>query len=86
MNGHKTLEAGGKLQTGSSTALCWTRSALNNWLRMPGLTLDTSLALVCIGFSGASCKSKHGLAQGDALAEFHQFLSPARARREINYG
>ena len=41
-----------RLARGSSTAIRWTKYALNNWLRMAGPTFDTSLALEFLGFTG----------------------------------
>jgi enoyl-CoA hydratase len=41
-----------QLAQGSSTAIRWTKYALNNWLRMAGPNFDTSLALEFMGFAG----------------------------------
>jgi enoyl-CoA hydratase len=40
------------LAAGSSTAVRWTKYALNNWLRLAGPTFDASLAMEFLGFSG----------------------------------
>lgn len=40
------------LAAGSATALRWTKQTLNNWYRMAGPSLDASLALEFLGFSG----------------------------------
>jgi enoyl-CoA hydratase len=38
------------LAAGSSTAIRWTKHALNNWLRLAGPSFDASLALEFLGF------------------------------------
>jgi len=38
------------LAQGSTTAIRWTKHALNNWLRLAGPSFDTSLALEFLGF------------------------------------
>ena len=38
--------------SGSSTAISWTKYALNNWLRAAGPIFDSSLALEFLGFTG----------------------------------
>ena len=48
----KAFEVAEKLAKGSSTAIRWTKYALNNWLRLAGPTFDSSLALEFMGFSG----------------------------------
>ena len=48
----KALEVARKLAAGAQTALRWTKSSLNNWLRLAGPTFDNSLALEMLGFSG----------------------------------
>ena len=48
----KALEVARKLAAGAQTALRWTKSSLNNWLRMAGPTFDNSLALEMLGFTG----------------------------------
>jgi enoyl-CoA hydratase len=45
-----------QLAQGSSTAIRWTKYALNNWLRMAGPNFDTSLALEFMGFAGPDVK------------------------------
>jgi enoyl-CoA hydratase len=46
------LSVASRLAEGSTTALRWTKYALNNWLRMAGPTFDASLALEMLGFDG----------------------------------
>jgi enoyl-CoA hydratase len=48
----KALEVARKLAAGAQTALRWTKSSLNNWLRMAGPVFDNSLALEMLGFTG----------------------------------
>ncbi|MFN2252510.1 MAG: enoyl-CoA hydratase/isomerase family protein [Anaerolineae bacterium] len=48
----KSLEIAERLAAGSSTAIRWTKYALNNWLRLAGPTFDASLALEFLGFTG----------------------------------
>lgn len=48
----KALEVATRLANGSSSAIQWTKYALNNWLRQAGPTFDASLALEMMGFSG----------------------------------
>lgn len=52
----KAFEVAQRLAQGSSTAIRWTKYALNNWLRMAGPSFDTSLALEFMGFSGPDVK------------------------------
>ena len=52
----KAFEVAQRLAQGSSTAIRWTKYALNNWLRMAGPSFDTSLALEFVGFSGPDVK------------------------------
>jgi enoyl-CoA hydratase len=44
------LDAARRLAAGSSTALRWSKHALNNWLRLAGPSFDASLALEFLGF------------------------------------
>ena len=48
----RAFEVAEKLAKGSSTAIRWTKYALNNWLRLAGPSFDSSLALEFMGFSG----------------------------------
>ncbi len=48
----KAYEVADRLAAGSSTAIRWTKYALNNWLRQAGPTFDASLALEFMGFAG----------------------------------
>jgi enoyl-CoA hydratase len=46
-----------KLSQNSTTAIRWTKHALNNWLRMAGPSFDTSLALEFLGFRLSDAKA-----------------------------
>jgi enoyl-CoA hydratase len=48
----RALEVARRLAAGSSTAISWTKYALNNWLRAAGPIFDSSLALEFLGFTG----------------------------------
>lgn len=48
----KAFEVAQRLASGSSTAVRWTKYALNNWLRLAGPSFDASLALEFMGFAG----------------------------------
>jgi enoyl-CoA hydratase len=48
----KAFEVARRLAAGSSTAIKWTKYALNNWLRSAGPTFDASAALEIMGFTG----------------------------------
>jgi enoyl-CoA hydratase len=52
----KAFEVAERLAKGSSTAIRWTKYALNNWLRMAGPSFDASLALEFMGFAGPDVK------------------------------
>jgi enoyl-CoA hydratase len=52
----KALEIAARLQQGSSSAIRWTKYALNNWLRLAGPTFDASLALEFLGFTGPDAR------------------------------
>ena len=52
----KSLEVARRLAAGAQTALRWTKSALNNWLRMAGPSFDASLAYEMLGFTGPEAK------------------------------
>jgi enoyl-CoA hydratase len=52
----KALEVATKLAEGAQSAIRWTKSALNNWLRAMGPTFDASLALEFFGFGGPDVK------------------------------
>src|SRR5579862_1406058 len=52
----KALEVARKLASGAQTALRWTKSSLNNWLRMAGPGFDASLAYEMLGFTGPEVK------------------------------
>ena len=46
----KAMETANKLASGPQHALRWTKSALNNWIRMAGPIFDNSLALEMLNF------------------------------------
>jgi len=52
----RALDVARHLAAGSTTAIRWTKYALNNWLRLAGPTFDTSLALEFLGFTGPDIK------------------------------
>ena len=52
----KALEVARKLAAGAQTALRWTKSSLNSWLRMAGPGFDASLAYEMLGFTGPEVK------------------------------
>ncbi|MGD8830718.1 MAG: enoyl-CoA hydratase/isomerase family protein [Pseudomonadales bacterium] len=52
----KALEVAGKLTAGASTAIRWTKYALNNWLRSAGPIFDASTALEILGFAGPEAR------------------------------
>ena len=56
----RAFEVARTLAAGSSTAIRWTKHALNNWLRLAGPSFDTSLALEFLGFKLAD--AREGLA------------------------
>ena len=59
------------LAAGSTSAIRWTKHALNNWLRLAGPSFDTSLALEFLGFR---------------LADVREGLAAARAKRSPDFG
>ena len=59
-----------RLSHGSSTAIRWTKYALNNWLRMMGPTFDTSLAVEFMGFSGPDVQEGLASLKGRRAPEF----------------
>src|SRR4051812_30337645 len=52
----KALEVARNPAAGAQRALRWTKSSLNNWLRMAGPAFAASLALEVLGFSGPEAK------------------------------
>ena len=58
------------LAAGSTTAVRWTKHALNNWLRLAGPSFDTSLALEFLGFK---------------LADVREGLAAAREKRRPDF-
>jgi enoyl-CoA hydratase len=60
------FDAARTLAAGSTTAIRWTKHALNNWLRLAGPSFDTSLALEFLGFK---------------LADVREGLAAAREKR-----
>ena len=65
------FEVARTLAAGSSTAIRWTKHALNNWLRLAGPSFDTSLALEFLGFR---------------LADVREGLAAARGKRPAIFG
>jgi enoyl-CoA hydratase len=45
-----------KLASGPQSAICWTKRALNQWLRMMGPAFDYSLATEMLGFFGSDVR------------------------------
>jgi enoyl-CoA hydratase len=52
----RAYEVAERLAQGSTSAMRWTKYALNNWLRLAGPTFDVSLALEFMGFAGADVR------------------------------
>jgi enoyl-CoA hydratase len=48
----RALQIARQLAAGSSTAIRWTKQALNSWLRVAGPIFDNSVALEFLGFTG----------------------------------
>ncbi|MEO7690290.1 MAG: enoyl-CoA hydratase/isomerase family protein [Sphingomonas sp.] len=48
----KALEVAVRLSKGAPSAIRWTKSSLNNWLRMMGPSFDASLAYEMLGLTG----------------------------------
>ncbi|MEP6545971.1 MAG: enoyl-CoA hydratase/isomerase family protein [Gammaproteobacteria bacterium] len=66
----RAFEVARTLASSSSTAIRFTKHALNNWLRLAGPSFDTSLALEFLGFK---------------LADVREGLAAARAKRRPNF-
>ena len=64
----RALAIAHKLASGSQTAIRWTKSALNSWLRMAGPTFDLSLAYEMVGFGGPDVL--------EGVASLHEKRSP----------
>lgn len=60
------------LSASSSTAVRWTKHALNNWLRMAGPNFDTSLALEFLGFQMADIREGLNAAREKRHPIFHR--------------
>jgi enoyl-CoA hydratase len=58
------------LAAGSTTAIRWTKHALNNWLRLAGPSFDTSLALEFLGFKLADVREGLAAARGKRRPDF----------------
>ena len=58
------------LAAGSTTAIRWTKHALNNWLRLAGPSFDTSLALEFLGFKLADVREGLAAAREKRAAAF----------------
>jgi enoyl-CoA hydratase len=67
----RALDVTRTLAAGSTTAVRWTKHALNNWLRLAGPSFDTSLALEFLGFK---------------LADVREGLAATRAKRRPEFG
>jgi enoyl-CoA hydratase len=66
----KAFEVARTLSAGSTSAIRFTKHALNNWLRMAGPNFDASLALEFLGFR---------------LGDVREGLDAARAKRAANF-
>jgi enoyl-CoA hydratase len=66
----EAFEVARTLAAGSSTAIRWTKHALNNWLRLAGPSFDTSLALEFLGFRLADVREGLAAARGKRPATF----------------
>jgi enoyl-CoA hydratase len=64
------FETARALAAGSTTAIRWTKHALNNWLRLAGPSFDTSLALEFLGFR---------------LSDVREGLAAAREKRAAHF-
>jgi len=64
------LEVARQLASSSSTAIRWTKHALNNWLRLAGPSFDASLALEFLGFR---------------LGDVKEGLRAVRAKRDARF-
>ena len=64
------LETARTLAQGSTTAIRWTKHALNNWLRLAGPSFDASLALEFLGMR---------------LADVREGLSAVKAKRDPQF-
>jgi enoyl-CoA hydratase len=60
------------LAASSSSAVRWTKHALNNWLRLAGPSFDTSLALEFLGFRLADVREGLSAAREKRTAVFDQ--------------
>jgi enoyl-CoA hydratase len=58
------------LAASSTTAVRWTKHALNNWLRLAGPSFDSSLALEFLGFRLADAREGLAAARAKRLPEF----------------
>jgi enoyl-CoA hydratase len=66
----KAFEVARTLSAGSTSAIRFTKHALNNWLRMAGPNFDASLALEFLGFR---------------LGDVREGLDAAQAKRAANF-
>jgi enoyl-CoA hydratase len=64
------FEVARTLAAGSSTAVRWTKHALNNWLRLAGPSFDASLALEFLGFKLADVREGLAAARGKRRPAF----------------
>ena len=66
----RAFEVARTLAAGSTTAMRWTKHALNNWVRLAGPSFDTSLALEFLGFKLADVREGLAAARGKRPAAF----------------
>ena len=66
------LDVAKKLAAGSTTAMRWTKHALNNWLRLAGPSFDASLALEFLGFRLADVREGLAAVREKRPAQFDQ--------------
>ncbi|MGH8252294.1 MAG: enoyl-CoA hydratase/isomerase family protein [Steroidobacteraceae bacterium] len=64
------LDIAKKLAAGSTTALAFTKHALNNWLRLAGPSFDASLALEFLGFMLGDAREGLDAVQNRRLPKF----------------
>jgi enoyl-CoA hydratase len=66
------FEVARTLAASSTTAIRWTKHALNNWLRLAGPSFDTSLALEFLGFKLSDVREGLAAAREKRRAVFHR--------------
>jgi enoyl-CoA hydratase len=60
------------LAASSTTAIRWSKHALNNWLRLAGPSFDASLALEFLGFRLADAREGLAAARGKRRPTFNR--------------